>query len=98
VYKNHFPVLDYFLKSFDLTFGFSFLKVEAGDLMIDKDSIEKLGYELDTIIANRKEKAMTGLDIPAGWYQNIKGSLYHYDGVVWDEVPDWDIKQLEYLG
>jgi len=91
-------VLDYFLKSFDLTFGFSFLKVKAGDVMIDKDNIEKLGYELDTIIANRKEKAMTGLDIPAGWYQNIKGSLYHYDGVVWDEVPDWDIKQLEYLG
>jgi hypothetical protein len=33
-----------------------------------------------------------------GWYQDQKGSLYHYDGTVWDEVPSSNIKQLEYLG
>ena len=33
-----------------------------------------------------------------GWYQDSKGSLYHYDGVVWDEVPNTNMKQLEYLG
>ena len=33
-----------------------------------------------------------------GWYQDSKGSLYHYDGVIWDEVPNPNIKQLEYLG
>lgn len=33
-----------------------------------------------------------------GWYQDSKGSLYHYDGVVWDEVPSSNITRLEYLG
>lgn len=37
-------------------------------------------------------------DIVSGWYQNIKGDLYHYDGVVWDSVPNEQIKDLEFLG
>ena len=32
-----------------------------------------------------------------GWYQDIDGYLYLYDGVVWDEVPPMPIKDLEYL-
>lgn len=98
MYKNDFPVLDYFLKSFDLTFGFSFLKVKAGGSMRDLDKIEKFGYDLDSIMRSRTKKDDTHLNISAGWYQSTKGSLYHYDGVIWDEVPNWDIRQLEYLG
>jgi hypothetical protein len=91
-------VLDYFLESFDLTFGFRFLKIKAGGLMRDLDKIDQLSYDLDSIMRNRTKKEDTHLDITAGWYQSIKGSLYHYDGVVWDEVPESDIKQLQYLG
>jgi hypothetical protein len=34
----------------------------------------------------------------AGWHQNAKGKLFHFDGVVWDEVPEEQINKLEYLG
>lgn len=33
-----------------------------------------------------------------GWYQNSHGELYHYDGVVWDEVPNDKTDNLEFLG
>ena len=33
-----------------------------------------------------------------GWYQNSKGDLFHYDGIVWDNVPGESIKDLEFLG
>lgn len=33
-----------------------------------------------------------------GWYQSVSGGLYHYDGIVWDEVPSEQIEKLEYLG
>jgi hypothetical protein len=36
--------------------------------------------------------------VRVGWYQDSKGSLYHYDGVIWDVVPDGNISRLEYLG
>lgn len=34
----------------------------------------------------------------SGWYQNSSGDLYHYDGVVWDNVPSEKIDSLEFLG
>lgn len=34
----------------------------------------------------------------SGWYQNSSGELYHYDGVVWDNVPSVKIDDLEFLG
>ena len=34
----------------------------------------------------------------SGWYQNSIGDLYHYDGVVWDNVPGEKIENLEFLG
>jgi hypothetical protein len=37
-------------------------------------------------------------DIVGGWYQNSAGDLYHYDGVVWDNVPAEQVIDLEYLG
>lgn len=33
-----------------------------------------------------------------GWYQDSVGELYHYDGVVWDNVPKVKIDDLEFLG
>ncbi len=36
--------------------------------------------------------------VSPGWYQNSNGDLYHYDGVVWDEVPKEQPEKLEYLG
>ena len=33
----------------------------------------------------------------AGWYQSASGELYHYDGIIWDEVPARGLK-LEFLG
>ena len=33
-----------------------------------------------------------------GWYQSKSGELYHYDGVIWDEVPKERLEELEYLG
>lgn len=38
-------------------------------------------------------------EIPeTGWYQDRSGKLYKYDGVIWDEVPEVRISELEYLG
>ena len=37
-------------------------------------------------------------DIVNGWYQNSRGELYHYDGVVWDNVPSEKVSDLEFLG
>jgi len=33
-----------------------------------------------------------------GWYQDKEGKLYHYDGVIWDIVPDVKVVNLEHLG
>lgn len=33
-----------------------------------------------------------------GWYQNSAGELFHYDGVVWDQVPEETLNNLEFLG
>lgn len=37
-------------------------------------------------------------ELMKGWYQNSKGDLFHYDGIVWDDVPGESIKDLEFLG
>jgi hypothetical protein len=47
---------------------------------------------------NYQSKLFPRTGIKEGWYQDSKGSLYHYDGLIWDEVPSPNIKQLEYLG
>lgn len=38
------------------------------------------------------------IETVVGWYQNSKGDLFHYDGTIWDEVPDEKISSLEFLG
>jgi hypothetical protein len=52
-------------------------------------TLEKLGFM-------RHEGRFEGMS--SGWYQNSIGDLYHYDGVIWDNVPNEQIKSLEYLG
>lgn len=39
-----------------------------------------------------------GIKLPAGWYQNSRGELFKYDGVVWDKVPSEKLENLEHLG
>lgn len=49
----------------------------------------------------RKEKLITKMIdafVKKGWYQNSAGDLYHYDGVVWDNVPQEKTEELEFLG
>jgi len=49
----------------------------------------------------RKEKLVNErIDafVRQGWYQNSAGDLFHYDGVVWDNVPQGKIDDLEFLG
>jgi hypothetical protein len=36
--------------------------------------------------------------VHVGWHQDSSGNLYHYDGVIWDVVPEMRVNQLEYLG
>ena len=38
------------------------------------------------------------IELIAGWYQNSAGDLFHYDGVVWDNVPAERNEELEFLG
>lgn len=47
----------------------------------------------DTTITRKAMKLMS-----KGWYQDSVGELYHYDGVVWDNVPKEKIDDLEFLG
>ena len=37
-------------------------------------------------------------EVSEGWYQNASGELFHYDGVVWDNVPAEKLSELEFLG
>ena len=36
--------------------------------------------------------------VSTGWYQNSRGELFHYDGTIWDSVPEDRLQALEYLG
>ena len=51
---------------------------------------------------SREEERLRNLEFTAelseGWYQNLKGELFHYDGLIWDVVPREKITELEYLG
>lgn len=44
------------------------------------------------------ERAMQRFKDQPGWYQDIDGRLYKYDGVVWGVVPGCALSELEYLG
>ena len=46
----------------------------------------------------RRVQAMKDQDKGVGWYQDADGELYHFNGLVWDVVPESFMKRLEYLG
>ncbi len=46
----------------------------------------------------KRVQAMKDQDKGSGWYQDAEGNLYHFDGSVWDVVPEEVTKRLEYLG
>lgn len=49
-------------------------------------------FNLEEILKMRREKI-----VGVGWFQDLAGNLYHYDGVVWDVVPDSSL-ELQFLG
>lgn len=72
---------------------------------IYEELVEKYGKEIfeepELPEFMRKEKLVNEvMDAFArqGWYQNSAGDLYHYDGVVWDNVPQEKTEDLEFLG
>lgn len=46
--------------------------------------------------ANHVNSISTGMK--KGWYQDPKGSLFYYDGIIWDTIPVASLASLEYLG
>lgn len=38
------------------------------------------------------------VDYKTGWYQDLDGNLYKYDGIIWDVVPGRETGELEFLG
>lgn len=46
----------------------------------------------------KRVQAMRDRDKGVGWYQDDNGGLYHFNGSVWDVLPDEVTKGLEYLG
>lgn len=75
-------IADDLIKYFE---GFAELKNEL--LEID-DALEAV---------SEKTKPNRFVEYKAGWYQDLSGNLYKYDGVVWDVVPGRDTK-VEFLG
>jgi len=66
---------------------------------VDIPIFEETMKKFDNLSFLRDDKGRWTTEIPeAGWYQNKDGQLYHYDGVVWDDVPSERIEKLEYLG
>ena len=89
--------------SLDSTYGYVEL-VSAEEILQYYDQRMRLA-ELEGIA--KRERSNSG-SIPAssldtysaaeaGWYQSGSGDLYHYDGIIWDEVPARGLK-LEFLG
>jgi hypothetical protein len=67
------------------------------DLPIFEETLKKFNGLSNSY--SRDEKGRWISDDPKeGWYQNHDGQLFHYDGVIWDEVPSERIEKLEYLG
>lgn len=61
------------------------------ELLAVKDSLEQV-YEA------KSNPVSKYVDYKSGWYQDIDGNLYQYDGVVWDVVPGREVGKLEFLG
>ena len=65
-------------------------------IKIRRDTLGRFIGETKEQIANQIYSFSTGMK--RGWYQDPKGFLYHYDGIIWDAVPEAPLLTLEYLG
>lgn len=83
------------------------MKPESADWILEELSnarafgeSEEILKLLDLYVSNNQEsKPARQIKVSdAGWYQNSDGKLFHYDGVVWDEVPSEKQGDLEFLG
>jgi hypothetical protein len=88
--------------SLDSTYGYVELN-SAEQILQYYDNLTRIA-ELEELAARNDVVApvdVTSLDTysaaEAGWYQSASGELYHYDGIIWDEVPARGLK-LEFLG
>lgn len=63
------------------------VRTELLDIFEDLDAIGRPKAEPNRFV-----------DYKAGWYQDLNGNLYQYDGVVWDVVPVKEAGELEFLG
>ncbi len=74
-------------------------KIEAGKVLVSDD--ESDDYDTPEPIKNLlSEKPVQKELRNSGWYQNLRGDLYHFDGTNWlGNVPSKNqIEDLEYLG
>lgn len=63
--------------------------------------IRRMGIEGNLPDFLRDDATITGRAeelVEKGWYQNSRGDLYYYDGIVWDNIPSEKIMELEFLG
>lgn len=65
---------------------------------IFQEMIEKYGEDLPEFLTEDVYTRAKDVATQIGWYQNSKGDLYHYDGTIWDNVPEEKINNLEFLG
>jgi hypothetical protein len=71
--------------------------IRDGYLDFNKDINDLMMKEMN-YYPEKLASSVTVEGVKVGWYQDAKGSLYRYDGVIWDVVPKDKISGLEYLG
>jgi hypothetical protein len=72
---------------------------ESEEILRLLDLYVATSQELKYVSTNQELKPARQVKVSdAGWYQNSDGKLFHYDGVVWDEVPSEKQGDLEFLG
>jgi hypothetical protein len=68
------------------------------------DTLMKIGrdqfgrFVTETEKETTKQVNFSSVGMKEGWYQDSKGSLYRYDGIIWDAIPEAPLTTLEYLG
>ena len=71
------------------------MKLESDHVLIFDDVLKD--YENLDFLRDEKGRFQYGI-VDVGWYQNSSGDLHHYDGTVWDVVPQQRVQDLEFLG
>lgn len=97
------------MKPDSLNSAYGYVELNSTEEMLQYyDKLTRLAELEEIVTRERKNSAYAPADIPAssldtysaaeaGWYQSASGDLYHYDGIIWDEVPARGLN-LEFLG